>query len=190
MKKIFLFTTTLFVVGLFSASAQVPLRIHANFGIAQATGDFAGDDLNIGIGYTINARYMFTEKLDAGLEYDASAIVTVDVDGADADATGLTGYMVKGYYSFFKSKVTPYFGLGLGLVNIEYPTVTITDSNGNETVFEGESTTNFGLAPEVGLYLGGFTLGAKYTTAGDTPDGSATANYIRYFAGWTFSFGE
>lgn len=190
MRKLTLTLLAFSLLGIEMAMAQMPpIRLQADFGLANATGDFSGPDLNIGIGYALNARYMFTEQIDAGLEYDASAIVTADIDGGDADATGLTGYLAKGYYRFFDSKVTPFAALGVGLYTVEFPTITFTDSEGNETVIEGESNTNFGFSPELGVALGGFTLGAKFSHAGKTPS-DVSATYLRYYLGWTFTFGE
>jgi len=185
MKKLLL--TLTIIVAFFTANAQI--RVQGDFGVSTATGDF-GADGSLGIGYALNARWMFSEKLDAGLEYDASAIVTVSADGAgDIDATGITGYLAKGYYHFFDKGFSPYFALGLGLYNVELPTITITDSNGNTTTFEGDNNVNFGFAPEVGLKINNFILGAKYTFAGKTPgnqDINATA--IRFFLGYKFDF--
>ena len=179
----------LLVLALFACTyaTQAQIRIGGDFGFATATGDF-GADGSLGIGFAGHAAWAFTPKISAGIEVDRSAIVTVSSgDGVDIDATGLSGYLAKGYYHFLDKKFSPYFGLGMGLYNVEFPTVTITDGNGNTTVIEGENKVNFGFAPELGLQMGWFTLGAKYSLAGKLPGGSdINANYLRFYLGFRF----
>ncbi len=190
MKKTLIAFGAMMVIGATALMAQPKFRVHGDIGFAQATGDFGGDDANLGFGIAVNARYAFSNKLDVGLEYEASFIVTATLDDADIDATGITGYQAKGYYHFLGGKFSPYVGLGVGFFSIETPEITADDGNGNQqVVVPGRSTTNFGFSPDFGLKIGKFVLGAKYTDAGEVPGGTINATYLRYYAGLTFTIG-
>ncbi len=181
--------TLILLITISSFNLYSQIRVQADFGVSTATGDF-GKDASLGIGYAVNARWMFTEQIEAGLEYDGSAIFSVSGDGGgDIDATGMTGYLAKGYYSFFDGDYTPYVAFGLGLYKVETPTITYTDGNGNTTTYEGESDINFGFTPEVGVMLKNFIIGAKFSYAGKAPaQEDINATYARFFIGYKLDF--
>ncbi|MDA3816352.1 MAG: hypothetical protein PF486_03180 [Prolixibacteraceae bacterium] len=145
-----------------------------------------------GLGYTADVLYHFEKfdnKLAAGLVYNGAIVAgggTSD-EALNLDMYGLGLYGVKGYYRFFNSSVSPYVAFSTGLSRLEIPEIT----SGDEVVAEGSSTFSFGMAPEIGIELGGFTISAmylvpmKYETWSNEKE---TAGSLQISLGWRFGF--
>jgi len=176
-----LFTTVILLM--ISVVSMAQFRGQITLGYASATGDL-GDGANGGLGYAANLRYAFSDRFDAGLEYDANVLASI--------AEGLfsiTGITAKAHFKLTNSKVHPYVALAIGVYSSETPEITIT-SGGTTTTSGGDTSSGFGFSPELGLNFGSFGIGAKYTSAGDLPNSSTKATYLKYFIGYSFSFGD
>ncbi|MDA3866269.1 MAG: hypothetical protein PF489_05890 [Salinivirgaceae bacterium] len=145
-----------------------------------------------GFGYTFDIMYhlgQFDNKLAVGLIYNGAILVGGGAanDSYSLDMYGLGLRGVKGYYRFFNSGVSPYAAISTGLSRLEVPEVTV---NG-DVVAEGGSTNSFGLAPELGVEFGGFTISAmyllpmKYETWGGEKE---TAGSLQISVGWRVGF--
>jgi hypothetical protein len=143
-----------------------------------------------GLGYTADILYHFEKfdnKLAAGLVYNGAIVAGggTSNEALNIDMYGLGLYGVKGYYRFFNSKVSPYAALSTGLSRLETPEVT----SGDEVVSEGGSTFSLGLAPEIGIELGGFTISAMYLVPMKYETWSTekeTAGSLQISLGWRF----
>ena len=164
MKKLLL--TTAFVGLLcYSSFAQFHVELGLNFN--SPSGDF-GDVYDLGIGAYLEPKYALNENIDLGLYIGANAFAGADLDlggvgTASVSGTSVTPILATGTYRFMESNVTPYAGLGLGLYSADIASVSV---GANNAAVE-ESTTEFGFAPRVGIYLGRLNLGIAYNIAGD-----------------------
>jgi hypothetical protein len=145
-----------------------------------------------GLGYTADILYhfeKFDDKLAAGLVYNGAILAGGGTSGEslNLDMYGLNLYGVKGYYRFFNTTVSPYAAFSTGLTRLEVPEVT---SNG-EVIEKGGSSFSFGMAPEIGIELGGFTISAmymvpmKYESWGDEKE---SAGSLQISLGWRFDY--
>lgn len=178
--KIKLFVTAILLSACTMVMAQFNGQI--TLGYASATGDL-GDGANGGIGYGANLRYAFSDRFDAGLEYDANVLAS-ELNGLFSVA----GITAKAHYKLTDSKVYPYVALALGIYTTETPEITATIGSTTTTI-SGDKSSGFGFSPEFGLNFGKFGIGAKYTSAGELPNSTTKATYLKFFMGYTFSFG-
>ena len=128
---------------------------------------------------------VFREKTDDLIRF-SDGDTEFDVSGVQVRYVNSLPMLVTfHYYSGFDGEVRPYFGLGTGayrmLQRLEIGLV----------AFES-NTWNYGLAPEVGVYIPvglgntGFNLGARYhyiLSAKDSP----TYQYVNLYVGFGFS---
>jgi len=171
MKK-FLLTLSLVSVLALSSNAQFHIELGLNFNSPQ--GDF-GDQYDLGVGFYAEPKYAINENIDLGLLIGRNGFAGADIGGQSIDAIGMTTILPTGTYRFSGGKVTPYAGLGLGVYIIDAVDLSIT-IDGNTTVVEGESSSEFGFAPRAGVYIGRLNLGAAYNIVSD-------ANFIQFNLG-------
>lgn len=166
MKKTFFSLIFISVISIPFVQAQ-RISASAQLGWSVPKGEaFAYDESSGGkggIGYTADILYHFAkfeDKLAAGVVYNGALIAGGGTsDGfLDIDLYYLELYGVKGYYRFFKSAISPYVSLSLGLSHLATPEI-----SGSITV-EGHDSFSLGIAPEFGIELGGFIMSAMYFT--------------------------
>jgi hypothetical protein len=167
MKKLLFGFLFLFVAFCFKANAQA-ISINGQFGWSIPNGEaFTYDEdagsFKGGLGFTGDILYHFAghdNKLAAGLAYNGAVIF----GGGSSDGSLSLGlyslelFGVKGYYNFFKSKVTPFASLSLGVSRLSTPDV----KSGDELIAEGVKSYGLGVAPEIGVKFGGFTISGLY----------------------------
>lgn len=195
MKKFTILFAFISLIFVFSANAQ-RISIGGFVGYASPQGDAftydEGSGGKGGFGYSVDILYhlsQFDNKLAVGLVYNDALLVgggsTDNNIDLDMYLLGIRG--VKGLYRFFDSKVSPYGAVSAGASRLEVPEVT---SDG-QVIAEGGSTYAFGVAPEIGVELGGFTISAmyllpmKYETWGDQKE---SAGSIQFSIGWRGGF--
>lgn len=150
----------------FSANAQFHIELGLNFNSPQ--GDFA-DAYDLGVGGYIEPKYAMNENIDLGLYIGQNVFAGGEIAGTNSslDAQTLTPILATGTYRFSTNKVTPYAGLGVGMYFAKAIDTEIT-VGGVTTTLEGESNSEFGLAPRAGVYVGRLNLGAVYNVVKDS----------------------
>jgi hypothetical protein len=166
MKKIILSLMFISILCIPFVNAQ-RISVDAHLGWAVPQGKAFSYDENSGgkggICYTADILYHFAgfeDKLAAGVVYNGALIAGGGKSEGflNIDLYYLELYGVKGYYRFFKSFVSPYVSLSLGLSHLATP-----DISGAITI-EGHDSFSLGVAPEFGIELGGFNISAMYFT--------------------------
>ncbi|HKK60393.1 MAG TPA: outer membrane beta-barrel protein [Salinivirga sp.] len=195
MKKITLLFALISLLFVFNANGQ-KISISGHVGYSSPQGDAftydEGSGGKGGFGYSVDILYhlpQFDNKLAVGLIYNDALLVGGGTSDSNVDLDmyllGIRG--VKGQYRFFDSKVSPYGAVSLGASRLEVPEVTSND----EVIAEGGSTYAFGIAPEIGVELGGFVISAmylvpmKYETWGSDED---SAGSFQISIGWRGGF--
>jgi outer membrane protein X len=187
-----------------------PVRVDLTVFAAYAPGDATA----WGGGVALEPKYNFTDQLSAGLRLEASAFVVQDVKvgsgtgstNVQQGARAVTAIAAKGDYYLTTSSVRPFVGLGLGYYRIGAGSQSVsTSGTGTASVVQtAGSYRGFGVAPQLGLNLGGFRLAATYhlLTGGDivvaTQSVGAPAptqtkigkNYFAFEIGGTFGGGR
>ncbi len=193
MKKVI----SLMVFGffMFHLSFAQNISISGQLGYSKATGDSFLDingDKMVGFGLAYDADVMlhfdkFDNKLSTGLTYNSSLLFgsSSDPNTLDIGIFGLSLYGVKGEYKFLDKKFSPYASLSLGLAQLQTPDVTSGDGS---ILVEGETASNFGIKPEVGIYLGGFRITVAYFAPMKYEITDETAGNIQFNLGFRHHF--
>jgi outer membrane protein W len=187
-----------------------PIRVDLTFFAAYAPGDATA----WGGGLALEPKYNFTDHLSAGLRLEASGFVTQDVKvgsgtgstNVSQGARAVTALLAKADYYLTTSAVRPFVGLGLGYYRIGAGSQSVSASGGGtaSVVQTAGAFSGFGVAPQLGLNLGGFRLAATYhaLAGGDmvmatqavgttTPVRTKLAkNYFAFEIGGTFGGGR
>lgn len=125
----------------------------------------------------------FDNKLAAGITYNSSLLFgSSEVENLDIGIYTLSLYGVKGSYKFFDTGVTPFVNLSLGLSRFTAPEMTM---NG-EVIKEEESSSSFGVKPEVGVYLGGFIMSVGYMVPMKYDVVDETAGSLQFNIGYRY----
>lgn len=129
------------------------MRLDLGVGGTFAPGELSGG----GIGASYELKLNVSPLLSVGFRNEGGLLFGGSIDGEDVNI-GLrasANYLAKAELYPFASRVTPMFGLGAGY----YASVGEAGGDGGASVSIGE---HFGIAPQVGLQLGGFRLAATY----------------------------
>ncbi|MEH0153207.1 hypothetical protein V6R21_03615 [Limibacter armeniacum] len=191
MKKVLFFLLVL-TAGFISANDTFAQDTYKKFKVGVGmfyAGSMDKELASGGIGFYVEPKYNFTDKITAGL-YLGTALMgggEIDSEGlvTELDAAAVSPYLVTGEYYFTTNKVRPYAGLGLGIYKRAAVSVSFDDGSGNNGSIEGESTSNFGVAPKVGLLLGHFDLALTYNVTGD-----GIADYLAFNVGFNIGGGK
>lgn len=172
-KSLFAALGCILCLGLVTANGQ-SFSLAGQLGFASPKGDSfvdASGEKMAGGGLAVDLEGLyhleqFDNKIGVGLTYNSSLLFGISTgDSFEAGIYGLSLYGIKGQYRFFDTGVTPYISLGTGLSQFSTPEITMTSSNGEETVIaEPESAFSFGFRPEIGVDLGSFIISAAYMT--------------------------
>jgi hypothetical protein len=149
---------------------RVDVTLYAGYAAADATA--------WGIGMAIEPKYNVTDHLAAGLRLEGAGFVTQDVKVASSSQTAnvsqggraVTALLAKADYYLTTSSVRPFVGVGFGFYRIGAGSQSVSSSGSGAAVVQTASSfSGFGVAPQVGLNLGGFRLAATYhvLTGGD-----------------------
>lgn len=132
MKKTLLLAATFLAISSAAAFAEGPyvagdLGLSINHDSDITAPGFVGTaEYKMGFGFDLAVGYSFKENIRAEAEFGYRAADVDKFSDGPADSEKLTvlTYMANGYYDFsqFKLPVTPYAGLGLGLINGEFKT--------------------------------------------------------------------
>lgn len=182
--KLKILLSTILVMIATASMAQVRLGFGLGYAIPNEDLKEATD---YAIGYAINARFAITDKIEVGLEYDGNVLAAVSNPNVDdIGVFTVSGLLGKFQYNFLDRKVTPYVAVGLGYYTSKTPEI----SAGGITIQEELKNTSFGFAPEVGVNLGGFGIGAKYIMAGDMAGiEGVKADMLKIFIAYNIKFG-
>lgn len=149
------------------AQSYSPIRVDLTVFGAYAPGDATA----WGGGVALEPKFNFTDHLSAGLRLEASGFLTQDVKvGAGAGSTSVsqgaravTAIAAKGDYYLTTAAVRPFVGLGLGYYRIGAASQSVSTTTGSAAVVQSAGAyRGFGVAPQVGLNLGGFRLAVMY----------------------------
>lgn len=152
-----------------AAENYSPIRVDTTLFGAYAPGDATA----WGGGVAIEPKYNFTDHISAGLRLEAAAFITQKVSvqsgsgGSSAEveqgARAVTAFLLKGDYYLTTSWARPFVGLGLGLYRVGAGSQKVGAGSGSATVVQTAGAyRGLGFAPQVGVNLGGFRLGATY----------------------------
>ncbi len=130
-------------------------------------GDF-GDVADFGAGAYLEGKYAVTENIDVGVHLGAMGFAGADIGVSGTSVSvgsfGIVPLLFTGEYVFLGGPVSPYAGIGIGPYFISGGDVSVSGSSVGGSVSSG---TEFGFAPEFGVYLGKFNLSISYNIAGD-----------------------
>jgi len=128
-----------------------------------------GDITDFGIGGYIEPKVSLND-LEVGVHLGGMAFAGANIDtGAGSvglSATTVIPILAIGQYYLDVPGVTPYFGLGLGPYIVDGGSASGSAGGGTFTA-DVESTTKFGVAPKIGINIGGFDIGAAYHIVSD-----------------------
>ncbi len=132
------------------------LQLDMGLGTALALGDFKAG----GISANLEPKIFITNNIAAGLRFEGDVLFggSVSADGSEV-SVGLSSraaQCLKGEYYVTDLFVRPYVGFGLG----RFTQANLGANSSGEASITASS--NFGVAPEVGLALGSFRLSAIY----------------------------
>jgi len=166
MKKIIKVLLVLLMV-LVATPSFSQLRFGLGFLAGIPIGDF-GDVTDFGAGAYLEAKYAVTGNIDVGAHLGAMGFAGADVDVAGTSVSvgsfGVVPLIFTGEYVFLEGPVSPYVGIGIGPYFISGGDIEI---SGVSTGVSVQSGTEFGFAPEFGIYLSKFNLSVSYNKAGD-----------------------
>lgn len=120
-----------------------------------------GAPTGVGMGAVVEPMFRATEQLSVGLRVDATALFAVGVSDASASVgIGIpVATLLKGEYAFAPAGTGPFVGLATG----SYLLTSLGGSGGSGSAAAGFGVGRFfGLAPQLGLDLGGFRIAAAY----------------------------
>jgi len=203
MKKVIL----LLVVALSVVTASAQIKVGLNGGVGIPMGTF-GDVFNTGFGGGISGEYLITPNISIGLNAGIYSFGMKDelldlfgmedMDGIDLgdllDMSAkfqITPITLTGkYYFITEGGIKPYAGLDLGLYSSKTK-VTVKVLGISQSADAGSST-DFGLAPVVGLQFGltdalAIDVNAKYHHI--FTEGEATS-FIGFNLGLVYTFGK
>ncbi|MBC6411087.1 MAG: hypothetical protein GDA42_11660 [Ekhidna sp.] len=155
----------LIVTSAISANAQFHIELGINGNSPQ--GDF-GDTYDLGIGFYVEPKYAVSENIDLGLLIGRNAFGGVNDDVNTAKSFNI---LPTGTYRFSTNNVTPYVGAGLGLYSFDFGSIFGSIIGGGD-----DTSTEFGFAPRVGIYIGKLNLGVAYNVVKDL-------NFLQYNLG-------
>ncbi len=131
------------------------------------------DSASWGGGVALEPKYNVTDRLSAGLRLEASGFVSQDVNAGPAGssqasvsqgARAVFGIGAKGDYYLTTSAVRPFVGLGLGWYKISEASQSVATGSGSAAIVQSAGAySGFGVAPQLGVNLGGFRLAVTYT---------------------------
>jgi outer membrane protein X len=146
-----------------------PIRVDTTFFAAYAPADATA----WGFGVAVEPKYNVTDNLAAGLRFEGSAFVTQKVQVGPAGssqasvsqgARAVGGISAKGDWYFTTGSVRPFVGLGLGWYKIGEGSQSVNTGPGSAAVVQSAGAySGLGVAPQLGINLGGFRLAATYT---------------------------
>lgn len=149
------------------AQSYSPVRVDLTVFAAYAPADATA----WGGGVALEPKFNFTDHLAAGLRLEASGFVTQDVRVASGSssanvsqgARAVTAILAKADYYLTTSWARPFVGLGAGYYRIGAGSQSMSATGGTAAVVQSAgSFSGFGVAPQLGLNLGGFRLAATY----------------------------
>lgn len=147
------------VVASFSANAQFFVEFGASINVPR--GDF-GDLYELGIGGQVDAKYAVHPQIDLGVALGLYGFAGADdfddptAGTIETSALSMFTAQATGTYRLLDNENTPFIGTGVGLYSY-----TIDEVNVLGGFAEAQETT-FGIAPEVGAYLGPFSISIAY----------------------------
>ncbi|HEX9399747.1 MAG TPA: hypothetical protein VF912_06515 [Anaeromyxobacter sp.] len=148
---------------------RVDLTVYGAYAAADAT--------SWGFGVALEPKFNVTDRLAAGMRFEAAGFVTqeVTVAGAGAGQTtnvsqgarAVTTILAKAEYYLSDSAARPFVGLGLGLYRIGAGSQSA--SSGGTVVQSAGAFRGFGFCPQLGVNFGSFRLAGTYhvITGGD-----------------------
>ena len=188
MKKVIL----LLVVALSVVTASAQIKVGLNGGVGIPMGNDA-DVMKTGFGGGISAEYLVTPNIGVGLSYSFNSfglkdeyLEIMDMVGVDASFSISPTVLTGRYYFQPENSIKPYAGLDLGIYSQKMSMKVLGFSVGSI------STSDFGLAPVVGLQFGlsqklALDVNAKYHyvfTEGDS------SSFIGFNLGLVYTFGK
>jgi opacity protein-like surface antigen len=171
-------TTSVFAAGPYIGTALGVTILHDSDvkipGTSKITASY-----DLGFGMNMSGGYNFDgARIEGELGYKSTEIDKISGPGRSgyvqgADVT-IMSYMVNGYYDVrTPSPVTPYIGVGLGLVNVK---IDINGMSGDDTVFAYQLMTGLGIAIKKNLIL---DLSYRFQSAsGDANISGADVQYM------------
>lgn len=121
---------------------------------AYAPGDLSG----YGIGGFVEPKFNATDRIAVGARLEGSVLMGMQIAGSENVAVGMTSQaatLAKGEYFLSTRKVRPFIGLGAGMY-------TLASSGGGTSGANVSAGRYFGVAPQLGVNLGGFRLAGTY----------------------------
>ena len=156
-----------------NAASFSQIRVGLGLTVGTPAGDFS-DIVDLGIGGYIEPKYALNEKLDVGLHLGSTFFAGGSLGGSSVSASQVNSFLLTSDFKVSDTKVTPYFGAGLGLYVIDFGSI---DASANVPEIDLGSETRFGFAPRAGLLLGKLNLGVSYNIVKDT-------NYLAFMLGF------
>jgi outer membrane protein W len=186
-----------------------PVRVDTTFFAAYAPADNA----SWGAGLAVEPKFNATDNLAIGLRLEASgyASQTAEVGPAGSNqvsvsqgARAVTGILAKGDWYFTTSWARPFVGLGVGWYKIGEGSQSVSTGSSSAAVVQSAGAySGLGVAPQVGVNLGGFRLAVTYSqmlggertvvtqAVGAAPVETKLANsYLAFEIGGTFGGGR
>ena len=128
-------------------------RVDSGLVGAYAPGDLTG----YGIGGFVEPKFNATDRIAVGARLEGSVVMGMAIGGEEVTAgmTSQAATLAKGEYFLTTRKVRPFVGLGAGMY-------TLASSGGGTSGANVSAGRYFGVAPQVGVNLGGFRLAGTY----------------------------
>lgn len=155
MKKL---AIIVFAISTFSLNAQdVSFQIITGIGGAMSFGDMPG----YGISASAEPKVFITNNIAVGLRFEGDVLIggNIDTENTSELSVGMSSraaQLIKAEYYLTDMKVRLYGGFGLG----RFTQANIGATGAGDISLVANS--GFGVAPEIGLALGGFRLSAIY----------------------------
>jgi len=155
MKKLFII---LFAAVALSANAQnISFQLVTGLGGAFTFGEMPA----YGISAAVEPKIFINSNISAGLRFEGDVLIggNIDTDNPTELTVGMssrTAQLIKAEYYFTDMKARPYAGFGIG----RFTQANIGTSSAGDVSLQ--AVNGFGVAPEVGIALGGFRISAIY----------------------------
>jgi hypothetical protein len=163
-------------------------------------GTYAHGPTSFGFGGLVEPKFNVLNFLSVGARFEGAAMFGGSVDAYNESASvsiwAASAYLGKADFFLADWPVRPWVGLGAGLYYLAGQSFTDMGSSGNTTLHQ-KAGRYFGLAPQVGIELGGFRLSATYHAilgaemeveqtlgTGDVRSKGFTQNYVTFELGW------
>jgi hypothetical protein len=127
------------------------------------TGTYTHGAKSWGFGGLVEPKFNVLDFLAVGLRMEGSVMFWGDVRAGDSDVSmdirGVAAFLAKCDYYVLDAPIRPFVGLGLGMYYLGAQG--INTSQTSATIHQ-KAGAYFGLAPQVGIELGGFRLSVTY----------------------------